>query len=394
MKYLFVLGNHPHISLAELENFFGKERLSLINKNIAILKTEKINPIKTIKSLGGIIKIASLETSVADGDKALKKALAEIALKKAKKQTGKFKFGLSSYSPNIGNTHKLGLEIKKELKAEGMSSRLVTSKEKTLSSVVVETNNLARNGLEIILAKKQNQILIGQTLTVQDFRSLSDRDYGRPQRDSHSGMLPPKLAQIMINLGGIKNPGKALLLDPFCGSGTILAEATLSGWQNLIGTDTSEKAIQDTKANLSWLREKHGLKEINLKIFKEKAENLSAKFDSSSIDLIVTEPYLGPQRGEIDFSQVVSELEKLYTLFLKEAEKILKPGGKIVMIWPVFQNGSVFLNPTVKNLKKKEPLDKNLITPNSKDYIKTRKSLLYYRSGQKVWREIVILQKS
>ena len=57
---------------------------------------------------------------------------------------------------------------------------------------------------------------LGQTLVVQPFKVLSKRDFGRPARDDHSGMLPPKLAQIMINLARRNDDiSTKTILDPF-----------------------------------------------------------------------------------------------------------------------------------------------------------------------------------
>src|SRR5205823_3602162 len=102
---------------------------------------------------------------------------------------------------------------------------------------------------------------------VQPFEQFSARDFGRPGRDDLSGMLPPKLAIIMINLAA--NDTISVLLDPFCGSGTILSEALLLGYKNLIGSDISEKAVADTKTNLDWIANKFRRDLPDIKIFKK-----------------------------------------------------------------------------------------------------------------------------
>ena len=88
------------------------------------------------------------------------------------------------------------------------------------------------------------------TKAIQPIESLGERDFGRPYRDAKSGMLPPKLAMMMINLAG-QSLG-ATILDPFCGSGTILMEAATIGYTNLMGSDISPKAIDDTRQNFAW----------------------------------------------------------------------------------------------------------------------------------------------
>ena len=84
---------------------------------------------------------------------------------------------------------------------------------------------------------------------MQDIESYTKRDRERPKRDAKVGMLPPKLAQIIINLAAGQLPEEKLqnicdiplgepiprrllgqtVLDPFCGTGVILQEASADG---------------------------------------------------------------------------------------------------------------------------------------------------------------------
>jgi len=70
---------------------------------------------------------------------------------------------------------------------------------------VVEQNKLIESGIEFCLIVDKNRVFLGKTLVVQPFKDLSKRDFGRPARDDHSGMIPPKLAQMMINLARSNN---------------------------------------------------------------------------------------------------------------------------------------------------------------------------------------------
>jgi len=310
------------------------------------------------------------------------------------------------------------MEIKKHLKNQGISCRWVVSREKNLSSVVVEQNKLIFKGIEIVLIGEKEKISIGKTLAVQPFKELSFRDYGRPGRDDYSGMLPPKLAQIMINLAvppllARRGVGGEVILDPFCGSGTILTEAMLMGYKNLIGSDISPKAITDTKKNITWIKEKFAICDVRYAIYNKNVLELSQTIKPRSINAIITEPYLGPQRGKIDIKKTIPELEQLYTKSLQEFSKILKPNGRIVMIWPVFQDShlslrgprrgggrsnltnSVFnktISPNLNNFKIINPIPESL-RQNKKVILTERNTIIYGRPGQKVWREIVILEK-
>ncbi len=392
MKYLFVLGSNPALSLAELATVFDPSKIVLINNDLVLLDIPEIEPKEVIKNLGGIIKIAKLEDILSDHSQIKEKAL-ELIKKKNPTKQGKTRFGLSPYGKGFKNINKLGLGIKKALKEENINSRLVTSQEKNLSSVVAETNRLTSSGIEILLTKHQNKILLGKTLAVQDFKELSFRDYSRPARDSHSGMLPPKLSQIMINMANSKKKTESkVILDPFCGSGTILTEASLMGYKNLIGSDSSDKAIRDSQENLEWVMNKYGLKGVNYRLENIKVSELTKVLKKESVDMVVTEPYLGPQRGSIKVEKVVKELEELYSEALKQFSKILKKEGRVVMIWPVFQNGTKTINPDTADLKITPLLHTNLKLNQGLD-LTDRNTIIYFRKGQRVWREIVALEK-
>lgn len=399
MKYFFVLGINPTLSLAELAAVFNNGEFSLAQKNIAIIETEEYLNANIIKKIGGTIKFGIIHNELASLTP--KDILRSATFAVPEKSDGKFYFGISFYGKAKINLKVLGMEFKKLLKQSGIHSRWVTSREPTLSSVVVEQNNLATDkGVEIVIIQFDKKLFLGKTTAVQPFKELSFRDYGRPARDDYSGMLPPKLAQIMINLavtppltkgaGGILQP---TILDPFCGSGTILTEAMLMGYRNLVGSDISSKAIENTRKNIDWIKNNFQLPIANFQLININAAQISKQLPPNSVDAIITEPYLGPQSGLFDVKKIIRELENLYSNSLKEFHKILKPGGKIVMIWPVFQGKhSTFIYPNTSGFKTINPFPKNL-QKNIFLKITNRGSIVYGRDGQKIWREIVVLKK-
>jgi len=390
MIYFFILGNNPTLSLAELLAVLPCQDGSLINKDLFIWETDnEIIPENLIKTLGGTIKIGVFEKIVP-----LKQDLTDpmlaICLKVSKNGTSKFNFGISDYGQQPLSLTPIGLTLKKKLREKGVASRLVTSRDKNLSSVVVEQNKLLTKGVEIVLAADGGRTLVGHTIAVQAFKDLSKRDFGRPARDDASGMLPPKVSQIMINLAQIKNYD-GLILDPFCGSGTILQEAMLMGFNQVSGTDLSPKAVEDTKENISWLKDKFNLTGVKTNIFLKNATKLSESFKSESVEAIICEPYLGPQRGWNDLKIVKAELEDLYTKSLREFSKILKPHGRVVMIWPMFF-GNKQINPDYYKFQIISSLPEEWKT-NPIIKLTQRNTVVYGRSGQKVFREIVVLEK-
>ena len=62
--------------------------------------------------------------------------------------------------------------------------------------------------------------------------------------------LHPKFARAMVNLTRVPDGGT--VLDPFCGTGAILAETHLAGLKAL-GTDISDRMVEGARANLAHL---------------------------------------------------------------------------------------------------------------------------------------------
>jgi len=393
MKYFFVLGTNTALSVSELAAALDLKKTSLLASDFLVWETDiEINPETLMQRLGGIIKIGVIKEEITGDDNAkLLKTVCDLAkIKKYQSKGGKFNFGFSDYGKYQFNKKDLGLKLKKYFSDEKVSSRFVISHEKTLSSVVITQNKLIARGIEFVLIKDENKTLIGETLAVQPFKDLSRRDYGRPARDDQSGMLPPKLAQIMINLAQVRDM-EALVIDPFCGSGTILSEALLMGYKHLFGSDISMKAIDDTYKNISWIKELYNVKDANVKILVKSVVDLSKFVKAESVEAVVCEPFLGPQRGLIDFKAVTSNLEELYSKAIQEFKTVLKDGGRVVMIWPLFY-GQKPISPKYDGFKIINMIPESLRT---NQYIKkhNRETIVYGRPGQKVYREIVVLEK-
>ncbi|MBI5731759.1 MAG: RsmD family RNA methyltransferase [Candidatus Magasanikbacteria bacterium] len=411
MKTIFIFGRLAALSLSEL--VFTLKRLNWPNEFLAVSPSAALLEVKNdfdvdflMRQLGGTVKIAAGRAVLRGTLK--EKIWEEIfpiildLIKKKAESAGaadkKIFFGLSFYGRKTPPPQ-WGLALKKKLEQQGVKSRLVTSREKTLSAVSVKLNKLlSRRGMEILVVFDGQKIWIGETLAVQPFDEFSQRDFGRPERDAYSGMLPPKLAKIIINLAEL--PLNSTILDPFCGSGTILSEAILMGYENIRGSDVSEKAIANTKKNLQWLAQNSKLNDQQpflenwqSQIKRGDARQLSKFFQPSSIDAIITEPFLGPpfRGGETtqQINKIIRDLSSLYLASLKEFKKVLKLGGRVAMIWPVF-NKNKFL-PLENEIKKMgfgiEPL---LPSPFTAGLTK-RNTLVYSRPEQKVAREIVKL---
>ena len=141
----------------------------------------------------------------------------------------------------------------------------------------------------------------------------------------------------MVNLTGIDGYGKTLL-DPFCGSGTVLMEAGLVGYSKTIGGDINATAISDTEANQDWLIAQN-LKTAELRTYVGPAKEVGNHVGARSVDAIVTETYLGRPRKGIETDQEISEavdyLAALYEESFGALKEVLKPGGVVIIAAPV-----------------------------------------------------------
>jgi len=205
------------------------------------------------------------------------------------------------------------------------------------------------------------------------------------------GMLPPKLAQIMINLADPENTAKTIY-DPFCGSGTILIEAMIMG-KNAIGSDIDEKAVNGTSKNLEWTMGKLKNKSVKFKIFKKNAVEITKKdILPESVDAIVSETYLGEPVSRLPSEKIVekvlSDISNLHELWLKKATQLLSKNARIAICLPAYRKGfNKYIR--IKDFSKK-------VEKYGLKQIKfgNASSLIYDREDQVVAREIVILQNS
>lgn len=318
----------------------------------------------------------------------------------------KEKFGVSVYG--AGGKFKELNEVfyssrKLKEKVKGMENmREIRESGRTLSTVAVDKNNLLNSGFELVLCVGSKGIYVGKTLAIQDYESYSRRDYGRPGRNAKSGMIPPKLAKMMINLAG-KNK-EDIFLDPFCGSGTFLQELVLLGYKNAIGSDAEGEATNDSRINIEWLFENYRnvkKEDCKIELFTLDARKLSSQISPKTVDAIVTEPYLGSaDRKFFEPEQIkkeISQLEDLYLSAFQEFKKVLRDNGEVVIIFPVFRYQNQFFHLQIldkiyslgfrsgrflsEGVKGRELLQLQ---------ITKRNSVIFFRPGQLLSREILL----
>lgn len=380
-----ILGRQPAIGLAELESLYTARHVRPLGTAAAL-----VDSVLDFDRLGGTVKAAellmTLETvntqQVFDACRRLLPGLI------AGMPEGKIKLGTSLYDLDMPiqklNANVLGL--KKVIRDCGRSVRAVPNVTRELSSAQTYHNQLASAlGCELVLVRDGSSTLIGRVTRVQNINEYTARDRKRPRRDTRTGMLPPKLAQTLINLAAAgKTHG--VLLDPFCGTGVVLQEAALMGY-DIYGTDIQERMVQYTGDNLSWLFE---TRSFHVRHFYETADATGHTW-RQPLDIIACETYLGtpfasepPQQALKDSVMTCNLITKK---FLRNIHGQLTSGTRLCVAAPAwFVHGTLHRLPLLDDLGN---LGYNRIDFEHAE----QDDLIYRREGQIVGRELAVIMR-
>lgn len=351
MKFLLFVGFGNTLAEAEIETRLGKTSL-IYPQTYEIDFDDQDAVVKIASSLGSSIKLAiKLE-----GVSANAQSISENIKQK--------NFSISL----LGSKERL-TDLAHDIKAFLNHSRFILANDTFGLSPIILTKHKVD---EFFIGSDES---VWQTIWVHDFKHWIKKDRHMPFNNPKAGMLPPKIARSLVNLVPETNFGFGkLLVDPFCGSGRILVEAGEIGFK-IAGSDVLKDQSYQTTKNLESIG-------IHGEITVLDSTHLSTKF-SNNIDAIVTEPFMGKPNPRPDkIKYLVPGLEKLYLGCLKDWHKALKPGGTVVMIFPVFNDGK-------KDYKTSTVIDEKL----SLSYNLLKRDIYYSRPDATVRREIVVLEK-
>lgn len=402
---LLILGRQPALGLAELESLYDAAKLTPAGRSAALLD---VDPSEVdFARLGGSIRLARLlaRLDTIDWPKIEKYLRQAIPQYLQHVPEGKLKFGLSAYGLDISaaKLNASGLTLKKVIKASGRSVRLVPNKETELNSAQVLHNNLTGpTGWELLLVRDGNGTLLAQTVAVQDIDAYAARDQGRPKRDARVGMLPPKLAQTIINLAVADHAPspQTTVLDPFCGTGVVLQEALLMGY-DVYGTDLEPRMVDYSRANLDWLAEVIMPRLGEAAGAPTYAADISVRLESGDAtnhawqpvpDFVAGEGYLGQPFSSLPdpekLEQVRSSCNLILKKFLRNIGRQLAPGSRLCLAVPAWQRqpGRFLHLPVLDSL---EELGYNRLSFEHAG----NQDLIYARADQIVARELLVLTR-
>ncbi|MHA1907232.1 MAG: TRM11 family SAM-dependent methyltransferase, partial [Candidatus Thorarchaeota archaeon] len=367
---VFIFGKNWLLSLAELivhleDNGLFRE-LKDYSKSGAIVTTSRsVNNgdiIDIQSALGGCFKVGRLIHSYemneirdaypSDGgpNKDSRKSLAEcpwIHSVFGKPRGKKIKFAVSTYQSQTRQapahythfTRGMNDYIKKKLLELGarkadyvMYDKPDRRNERRINTAlwphtIAKHNLLKPPNSEILALFTEKGLYLAKCIAVYDSMLQQYRDESRPFISSQIS-TSPKVCRTLLTLAGARSGD--VVLDPFCGSGTLLMEAALLDMK-CIGLDIDGNAVEGSRSNLRWLARDLG-SQLNFRVYKgdaRKADQLA----HSEVDAVAFEPHLGPvmksRPSFEDAEKQINELTLLYRAALKSIAKILRKDGRI-----------------------------------------------------------------
>ncbi len=401
MLIWFQLWREFKLSIAEIISVFPNIKVEHLDKKFLILKEiDKNLAIENADKLGWTIKI--VEFYKLNNSNEIK----EEIQKTANKKTWKFNYGLSVFWKESNLKTQL-IDIKKHLKQNNTSSRFINKDFQNLSSAQILWEKLIEKESDFNVVNNY----FWTTIWVQDIESYSKRDYWK-SRDMEIWMLPPKLAQIMINFSQIKSPlldkegarfnkenSKRWLYDPFCWLWTVLIEWIYMWIKQVFWSDYNPNMIEATKNNLKKLKQKNFNSEI-IELDARDMEENSIILKNKNIS-IITEGFLWEimTKKNISENRINIQRKNLIKLYEKFFSGLKKAEFKwnIVISFPFWELEKKYIYFTeiydvLKKYCKIKQLLPTSISSEFKIFPTKSGSLLYKRDKQLVWREIFLLE--
>ncbi len=342
-----IIGKHTSLSLIELDALIASSNdTEIIKNNIVVFST---NRSEALNILGGTIKSGR----VVD-ESALEPILAEHTL--------------------LGTAD---LTKAKQFKKEHASIRRF--KEVPLTHADMD---IKKKWIELINLWKGKWGVVENYQNIWLYEAI---DFNKPSSGMNIGMMPSKLAHILITIATeITDPKKHTVRDPFCGFGTTNFLANAHGY-NTIGSDI--KIAEAKRNHKRWTQQEYFSAQQKMTFFKHDVLDAFDKPFLNHVDYIVSEWRLWPTVSHktrlpaLDTNVIkISEIYKAFFENILASQKTLSKLKKIVITVPEYQE---YNETQVADILEKFLIEKEL----SHTFIEET----YARKKQKVGRKILIV---
>ena len=333
----FQLGSQTDISEEELYSTFAVETEVFSGFAFGELPKQKVK--KKFYELGGITRAGV----VLGEEKSFERVQAGIIehVERNAKEGKKMKIGIFIGSNQGWKKFGIGLQKAIKLASKGdeysdqnkFSVRIVNRDAKNLDSYAVHKEKLLEKGnVEYVCIPLPTGWAWGVSIGVQKAFDFAARDMKKPIRDMKVGLMPPKLARIMINMTRDESGNlPAKIYDPFCGMGTVLLEGMSLGLK-VAGSDLSKKMVEATKKNTKWYFD-YEERTARLAMSKEEKAERDTRFkqlgkeqrDDKFNEFSVDEDYVSNKKPSASDKK---EPFFLRDIFMKDATKSFYPDQK------------------------------------------------------------------
>ena len=182
-----------------------------------------------------------------------------------------------------------------------------------------------------------------------------------------------------------------MLLDPFCGTGTVLQEALLLGY-DVCGSDLNPKMVSYTSENLAWLQRRSAEATPGAVQDVTQADATTHQWaDAQRLSTVVCETYLGQPfsapPAPAKLSAVRTTCNHIISHFLTNLHPQLSPGTPLVIAVPAWRgsDGQFTHLPLITQLEHLGYQRRLLRHVRPAD-------LCYYRENQIVARELLVME--
>jgi len=305
-KLFFLLsGEHPTLPFSELKSILEADghRYRILERLTQVLRVEtNVDSVKSVKFRSAMTRVCCLELFSCDAllDEIIEN-LRSVSLEGFIEQGESFAVRVRRIRDAA--PHLIGVELERKLgelilyKVKKMRVDL-TAPQKTFFGVLTD-----------------NRFLLGLKMAEISPKLFVER---RPRKRPffHPTAMPAKLARCMVNLA---QPGVGdLVLDPFCGTASILVEAWLIGCR-IIGFDVQPRMVKGSLQNLLH----YGVKPEGIAVAD--ARHLPV----ARVDCIVTDPPYGRSATTLGQST-----QRVVEDFLSAIGDMLPKGRRICMASP------------------------------------------------------------
>jgi len=379
MLYVIKSGRNPEFALAEISS---KGTCSVLDSNRGYMLCDSKLEIN-FASYGSIPLSFKVLDEFKDND-------FDLFLSRMQKVQNIKRFFIDSNYLTPKQIQLLSTSLKKKFKANTESKVSFFSVNNTASIFNEIKKSNSTSGFGIFRLNRKYYLC--QFEFVQNLDSYTLRDFEKPFRDAKLGMLPPKLAQTMINL--IPNKNIHTIYDPFCGTGTVCFESVLAGF-NSWGSDLQESNIEGANQNQAFFENKLELPKHLFNFFQADATKLKKLPDNFAI---VTEGYLGkPKKGNEEKSELAMDYKSvvsIYNDFFINLHKIaFNKKFFLVISIPEFKYLASSKNPEkiFANLRNYGYIFRTVV-PSNRFGVDSSRVLHYSREDQFVSRNIICLE--